>query len=400
MSAVSSAAARNPIRVLVADDDPFLRSMMRARLARVNAQTVEAEDGLAAWNLLDSQTFDMAIVDLGMPNVDGISLIQSIRSNPRTRHLPVIVVTAQDDRSSIERSFEAGACSFLIKPVVWATFEHHIGFLLRLIETERNARMSKRQATAAARAQETILGNLCVAMSATAATIRQHVEFINGAAGFDGSATKLSRRLHQISDDCIAMQSLAISAEAALKEVSENVAVGDSKASLADLVDRVVEVLQPKSDEAGVRLAASVPPGNTILSCDSDSIVLALTHLVDNAIAHSHPGGTVTLEAKLYPDGLLGLEVEDHGAGMRPEVLAHHLAPLQAAYDGSQARDNIGLGLLLAKAIVEAHNGALELRTASGRGTIATLVIPGDRVVHTENAPPTAEDGRLGEAAG
>src|SRR5262245_18973837 len=102
MSAIHKDAIRDPLRILVADDDPILRSLMRARLVRFNGQAVDAEDGLTAWRLLCSQTFDMAIVDLGMPNLDGISLIQCIRGYPRTRHLPIIVVTAQDDRTSID----------------------------------------------------------------------------------------------------------------------------------------------------------------------------------------------------------------------------------------------------------------------------------------------------------
>ena len=106
----------------------------------------------------------------------------------------------------------------------------------------------------------------------------------------------------------------------------------------------------------------ALPRGHTMLSCDADSIGLALTHLVQNAVAHSHRGGTVAIAAKIYQDGLLGLEVEDHGTGMLPEFLARRLAPLHAAYDGNQGGMQIGQGLLLARAIVEAHNGSLELQ--------------------------------------
>ena len=111
---------------------------------------------------------------------------------------------------------------------------------------------------------------------------------------------------------------------------------------------------------------------------------------MQNAVAHSHRGGTVAIAAKIYQDGLLGLEVEDHGKGMHPEFLARRLAPLHAAYDGKQGDVRIGLGLLLAKAIVEAHNGSLELRSNPDQGTIATLVVPAERITHTEPAAQCA----------
>lgn len=390
MNAHHKANARDPLRILVADDDPILRSLMRARLVRFNGEAVDAEDGLAAWTLLCAQTFDIAIVDLGMPNLDGISLIQCMRGHPRTRHLPIIVVTSQDDRASIDRAFAVGASAFLIKPVVWSTFEHHIGFLLRLVETTRDARAAGQQAAAAGRAKETILGNLCGETNAAASSIRKEIEFIKSMFGSDVATPAIAKRLDRIESDCIAMQSLTDDVTTALQALSDNVIVDDRKTSLADVVSRVCEAMQTHATEAGVQLTVALPRGQTTLSCDSDSIELALTHLVQNAVAHSHRGGTVAIAAKIYHDGLLGLEVEDHGTGMHPELLARRLAPLHAVYDGSQGDVQIGLGLLLARAIVEAHNGSLELRSNLGQGTIATLVVPAERITHTEPAAQCA----------
>ena len=390
MPAHSKTNARDPLRILVADDDPILRNLMRARLVRFNGQAVDAEDGLAAWTLLSSQTFDIAIVDLGMPNLDGISLIQCMRGHPRTRHMPIIVVTSHDDRASIDRAFAVGASAFLIKPVVWSTFEHHIGFLLRLVETARDARTAAQQAVAAGRAKETILGNLCGEMNATASSIRKEIEFIKSMLGSHAAATGIAKRLDQVLNNGIAMQSLADDAVTALQALSDNVSVGDCKTNLADVVARVREGLHAHATAAGVQLTVALPRGHTMVACDSDSIELALTHLVQNAVTHSHRGGTVAIVASVYQDGLLGLAVEDHGAGMHPELLARRLAPLSAAYDSSQADTQIGQGLLLARAIIEAHNGSLELRSRLGQGTIATLVVPSERITYTEPAAQCA----------
>ena len=270
MTAHHRAHARDPLRILVADDDPILRNLMRARLVRFNGQAVDAEDGLAAWTLLCSQNFDIAIVDLGMPNLDGISLIQCMRGHPRTRHLPIIVVTSQDDRASIDRAFAVGASAFLIKPVVWSTFEHHIGFLLRLVETTRDARAAGQQAVAAGRAKETILGNLCGETNAKASTIRKEIELIKSLFGSDGAAPGIAKRLDRIVGDCIAMQSLADDAATALQALSDNVIVDDRKTRLADVVASVCEAVQTHALEAGVQLTVTLPRGNTILSCDSE----------------------------------------------------------------------------------------------------------------------------------
>jgi two-component system, sensor histidine kinase and response regulator len=374
--------ACDPLRILVADDDAVLRSLMRARLVRFNGHAVEAEDGLAAWTLLCSQSFDMAIVDLGMPNLDGISLIQCMRGHPRTRHMPIIVVTSQDDRGSIDRAFAAGASAFLIKPVVWSTFEHHIGFLLRLVETARDARTAGHQAAAASRAKDTIVGNICGGANAAASSILREMEFIKSMPDLLTFAPDIPKRLDRIVNDCLALQSLAEGATRSVEALSEKVIADDRKANFSEVVTRVYKATQVHAAEAGVYLSVTLPPGQTILSCDATSIELAMTHLVHNAIAYSHRGSRVAITGKLYQDGLLGIEVEDHGTGMHPEAQSRCLAPRHATYDDNHRDVRFGHGLLLARAIAEAHDGSLELRSDIGRGTIATLVIPADRIAH------------------
>ncbi|HZA02405.1 MAG TPA: response regulator [Hyphomicrobiaceae bacterium] len=121
-----------PIRVLVADDEPITRFLTASKLARLNGHVLEAEDGLSAWDLLLSQPCQLAVIDLEMPKLDGFGLIQCVRGHPNTKHLPIVVLTSRDDKEAIERALIAGATSYLIKPLNWKLFGHHIGHLLEL----------------------------------------------------------------------------------------------------------------------------------------------------------------------------------------------------------------------------------------------------------------------------
>lgn len=142
-------------RALVADDDPILRGLMRARLAGIVDEVVEASDGLEAWQLLLGGTFHLAVVDLMMPSLNGFALIQCMRGHPRTRHMPIVVVTSSDDRASIHRALESGASAVMAKPVAWATFKAHVQHLMRLASSaeaaeravERQGRLIEAHAT-------------------------------------------------------------------------------------------------------------------------------------------------------------------------------------------------------------------------------------------------------------
>ena len=118
-------------RILAVDDDPISLEFASAYLSTPTA-TVEtaacAEDGLAK---LAASSFDIALVDLQMPGMGGIEMIRRIRAEPNLRSLPIVVVTSLDDIVSIDTAFEAGASSFVTKPVNWRLLSYHLRFVLR-----------------------------------------------------------------------------------------------------------------------------------------------------------------------------------------------------------------------------------------------------------------------------
>jgi CheY-like chemotaxis protein len=124
-------------RVLVVDDDAFQRTTVSKRVQQLRATCLEAEDGLQAFAILRAEPVDLAIIDLEMPVMNGHELLSCIRGNPKTKHLPVLVLTAADDRASLERALQCGATSLMIKPLNWAAFSAHIEHILFLSANSR-----------------------------------------------------------------------------------------------------------------------------------------------------------------------------------------------------------------------------------------------------------------------
>ena len=119
-------------RVLIVDDDAFSRTAVAKKVQQLRATTLEAEDGLQAFALLRREQIDLAIIDLEMPVMNGLELLGCIRGAPRMKHLPVLVLTAAEDRASLERALQCGATSLMIKPLNWAAFSSHIEHILYL----------------------------------------------------------------------------------------------------------------------------------------------------------------------------------------------------------------------------------------------------------------------------
>lgn len=103
-------------KVLVADDDPQMRRLVRAVLERDGAQVMEAGDGLDAIDLVAQHQFDLIVLDMDMPRMDGLGVLEELGARVATAQIPVIVLTARSDETE-SRALDLGARDYLTKPV-------------------------------------------------------------------------------------------------------------------------------------------------------------------------------------------------------------------------------------------------------------------------------------------
>ncbi|WGM32584.1 response regulator [Brevundimonas sp. NIBR11] len=127
-------------RLLFVDDDPILREFAQVNLATASAVVDVAEDGLAALEMLQRQRYDLLLVDLEMPRMDGYTLLEHLRADPATAYLPIIVETGREDVQAIDRAYRAGATAFVTKPLNWRLLAYQIRFTLRAARAEATAR--------------------------------------------------------------------------------------------------------------------------------------------------------------------------------------------------------------------------------------------------------------------
>src|SRR3981081_319241 len=108
-----------PLRILVVDDDPILREFASVYLATPSASIDTACDGAEARLRLEHNVYDILLLDIEMPRVDGFALLTEIRSHEGLKHLPVIMLTGHDDIASIDRAYQLRPQFFAPKPGKW-----------------------------------------------------------------------------------------------------------------------------------------------------------------------------------------------------------------------------------------------------------------------------------------
>lgn len=117
-------------RILVIDDDPDLLLLLNKMLARIGADTVLAEDGETGLAHLRADQFDLLILDLMLPDVDGYEVLRRIRADEAYKRLPVLILSARADPDAISKGLEAGADGYLTKPYLPNTLTSRVRTIL------------------------------------------------------------------------------------------------------------------------------------------------------------------------------------------------------------------------------------------------------------------------------
>ena len=122
-------ADRSALKFLVVDDFSTMRRIVRNLLKELGLHNVEeAEDGaIALARLKAGPGIDFVVTDWNMPNMDGLTLLQSIRADPALKHLPVMMITAEAKKENIVAAAQAGASGYIVKPFTAATLQEKMG---------------------------------------------------------------------------------------------------------------------------------------------------------------------------------------------------------------------------------------------------------------------------------
>lgn len=128
---ISSSPGVTPPLIIVVDDDPMLRMLMRESLEQAEFIVAEAGDGQEALDLFKELHPDAVLLDVEMPVMDGYTACREIRSLAGGKYTPIIMATGREDTESVNQAYQVGATDFITKPINWAILGHRVRYILR-----------------------------------------------------------------------------------------------------------------------------------------------------------------------------------------------------------------------------------------------------------------------------
>ena len=385
----------HPARILVVDDTDFNREVMTRILERDGHVVETAEDGREALDKLQTGTYDMVLLDVMMPHVDGIQVIEAMHGDERLRRLPVVMLSALNEQESIVRCIQLGAQDYLPKPINQQLLKARIQACLekkRLHDLEQQYTLRVESISAqlqAANEQLRRANQLKTRFLATAAhdlknplgglllladRLRMDAEAGTQGTAIPGQARRIGevvqRMLHIIN-------SLLDTAVQEIGEVTPNF----EQANLGDLVHDVVKANEPYAASKEIRLHYHETLGGACWGrVDRLRLGQAIDNLVNNAIKYSPLGRNVWVEVAPRLAGgeeRARIEVRDEGPGLTAEDQAQAFGLFQRlSAQPTGGEYSTGLGLSIVKQMVELHGGGVAIDSHPGRGASFIVEIP------------------------
>ena len=354
-------------KILIVDDIPQNLVAMSALLARPGVKVLQARSGTEALETLLVEEVAVALIDVQMPQMDGFELAELVRGSERTRHTPLIFLTASSsDPGRTFRGYEAGAVDFLHKPIDPQVLRGKVEVFIELNAQKRAMAAQLEQLQQALRMNEIFVAVLGHDLRNPLAAILNGAELVSRLATDDkllkvaglmrSSGERMSRMIEQLLD-----VARIRSGRIEMKPVE-----GDLHALSRTLVDE----LRRQGERERVEVSAE---GSTRGRFDADRIGAAISNLVGNALQHG--GGS---KVRVHVDGTqperLRLAVANEGL-IPQETLDTMFEPFHSSGPTS-SHGGLGLGLYIVNEFVKAHGGTVSARSTQADGTVIELGLP------------------------
>ncbi len=361
-------------KILVIDDADFILESTAALLKFEGYEVFTASDGALGVKAAYQVKPDLVLCDISMPEMDGYEVLTNLRASKEMATVPFIFLTAFTEKQNMRTGMEKGADDYLIKPY---TREE----LIAAIEAQWKKHKNIEQ-----RVQEKVEE---VGKSINYALPHEFRTVLNQVVG---SARYLGHNAKDVEpEEIIELADDIVSSTKRLMRITENFLVYIRIESLAANQDKRRQLRQARTDEPAAMLVdvatmiaskferyEDIDIVGTVedisIEMSSDSFHKIIDELLDNAFKFSEVGTKVTLEVG-YDDRKLSLSIHDQGRGMSADQIANIGAYRQFERQMYE-QQGVGLGLVIAKRLIELHDGDFEIVSEDGNGTTVTFTIP------------------------
>lgn len=369
--------------ILVVDDDERNVRLVESMLKPNGYRILHAYDGQEALRRVESDSPDLMVLDVMMPDLSGFELCGMLRARHATRLLPILMVTALHAMEDKVKGLELGADDFLTKPINRSELLAKVRSLLRVkslqdeVEAQRLELEAKnRELLTIQRFKESMSQMVVHDLKNPLAGIMGNIQLMQMQRGQMPPGRQqelLQRSLESARQMARMIQNILEVAK--LEE--QKMPLRREPVALHEVAAEQVSDLMSLSARDGIRIESNVPADLPPVDADRGLLSRILANLLSNAFKHTPSGGSVTVSAHLLGDSI-SVSVRDTGEGIPADLLPYIFEKFVAGESEDRRRQSYdsGLGLTFCRLAVECHGGRIAVASRPGEGTTVTFHLP------------------------
>ncbi|MFZ5910783.1 MAG: ATP-binding protein [Chloroflexota bacterium] len=359
----------NTPKILIIDDEEVVLDSCTQILEDGNYQIATADNGARGLILVEQFKPDLVFLDLKMPGLSGMEVLEKIHKNDPT--IVTVVITGFATISSAVDAMKMGAYDFLPKPFQPEEFRiiTRRGIERRRLVLEAIALRREKELL-----REQFASIVSHELKAPLGAVQQNLfalEFELSKSLDDAQKEKLERIKARISDMLKLINSWLRVISVDVNKLKENF----TQIQIKEAIVKALETVEPLSVRKNIEIETQI--GNTLPPINGDVLSLSETfvNIIGNAIKYSPDGTKVIVKAEERGDEIR-ISIQDNGIGIAQEDIPHVFEGFYRGKSGQEAASGHGIGLAVSRQIVEAHDGTIAVESEPGKGTTFFICLP------------------------
>jgi len=378
-------------KILIIDDLPDNVTLLTFDLEDQGYDVIRAQSGPEGLELAAAQRPDAILLDVMMPEMDGIEVCRRLKADPQLAHIPVVLLTAKDQDRDIIGGLNAGADDYVIKPLNIRILLARLEVALRAKKAQdairrTNARLqaanelleqrSKRLAELNDAAFE-FVDNVSHDFRTPLSVIKEFASIISDGLG--GEVTEDQREYLGIMSNSVDDLTLMVNDMLDISKLEAGLlSVRRTNCAVDDVVGRVRATLEQKAAVSKIDLTVALDPDLPAVYCDAAKIGRVVINLAVNAIKFAGEGAHITIWAQAEEQSSeVVIGVTDDGPGIDKDKLNLIFERFkQVGANPRASTKGVGLGLNIAKELVTLNFGQISVKSEPGKGSTFSFTLP------------------------
>ena len=355
------------MKILIVDDMVSIRSVLKEILSPLGAKIYEAENGQDAIEKVIKTKFDVVLMDIEMPIINGLDVLKQLRQVHGFRHLPIIMMTGLTDESLISKAFENGAYDYVRKPINASEVLARIRSVLERQRVDKEMFLAKKQAEHSNLAKSEFVSHMAHELKTPLNAINGFAELLKSSEPITEEQKEYILYIIQAAQH----QQKLIDESLDLAKIEAGIVdVSIESLPLADVIKDSFTITTPLAEQFNVNLIRPKRSEAEInIEADKKRLTQVLLNLISNAIKYNEEGGDVNLIIRRLPGNRIRIGVVDTGIGISEQKMPHIFESFNRIGAEDSDIEGTGIGLSITKKMIELMGGTLDIESTLGQGS-------------------------------